>query len=334
MGDFVLNSLSNNGGIKKSIETYIYVRAYILFLKGVNVMASQESLLVRTYLMAAKASQTAGTDIETARQGLETLSALTPIAQDINVKKTSMDGIHAEWVIAPNAVDDRVFLYLHGGAYIMGSCNTHRYLASKLSKSTGARVLVPEYRLAPENPFPAAIEDAVKVYRWLLSSGVSPESIIIGGDSAGGGLTLATLLSLRDENEAMPALAVLLSPWTDMEGTGESMETRADVDPWLSPGASRATPVIYIRDLDPRHPLVSPIYADLSGLPSMLVHVGSDEILLGDSARLVDRARAAGVEVTFKVWDEMWHVFQTFAIPEGQQAIDEIGEFVLKHLEL
>ncbi|MFL6559042.1 MAG: alpha/beta hydrolase, partial [Bacillus sp. (in: firmicutes)] len=274
-------------------------------------MASPESVLVRQYLMAAKASQTAGTDIETARQGLEAFSALTPLAKDINVEKTSIEGIPAEWVTAPNAVEDRVFLYLHGGAYIMGSCNTHRYIASKLARSTAARVLVPEYRLAPENPFPAAIEDAVKVYRWLISSGFAPDKIIIGGDSAGGGLTLATLISLKDEEEALPALAVLLSPWTDMEGTGESMETRADVDPWLSPDASRTTPALYIRDMDPRHPLVSPIYADLSGLPTMLVHVGNDEILLSDSARLVDRARASGVEITFKIWDEMWHVFQT-----------------------
>jgi monoterpene epsilon-lactone hydrolase len=296
-------------------------------------MASQESVLVRQYLMAAKASQTAGTDIETVRQGLEALSTLTPAAPDIIVEKTNREGIHAEWVIAPNAVEDPVFLYLHGGAYIMGSCNTHRYLASKLSRSTAARVLVPEYRLAPENPFPAAIEDALKVYRWLISTGIGPENIIIGGDSAGGGLTLATLLSLKDEDEALPALAILLSPWTDMEGTGESMETRADADPWLSPDASRVTPALYLRDVDRRHPLVSPIYADLSGLPSMLVHVGNDEILLSDSSRLVNRARAAGVEVTFKVWDEMWHVFQTFAIPEGQQAIDEIGEFVRKHFD-
>ncbi|WHY64654.1 alpha/beta hydrolase [Neobacillus sp. SuZ13] len=294
-------------------------------------MASQESLLVRQYLMTAKASQTAGTDIEIARQGLESFSSLTPVAPDIIVEKTKIEDIPAEWVIAPNAVEDRVFLYLHGGAYIMGSCNTHRYLASKLSQSTAARVLVPEYRLAPENPFPAAIEDAVKVYRWLISSGIAPDNIIIGGDSAGGGLTLATLLSLKGEDEALPALAVLLSPWTDLEGTGESMETRADVDPWLSPDATRAIPTLYTRDLDLSHPLVSPIYADLSGLPSMLVHVGNDEILLSDSARLVDRAREAGVEVTFKVWDDMWHVFQTFAIPEGQQAVDEIGEFVQKH---
>jgi epsilon-lactone hydrolase len=296
-------------------------------------MASQESLLVRQYLQMSKANQSPEANIETARQGLEALSALTPVAQDITVEKVEIEGIAAEWVTAPNAVENRVFLYLHGGAYIMGSCNTHRYLASKLSRSTAARVLVPEYRLAPEHPFPAAIEDAVSVYRWLLNSGVSSKNIVIGGDSAGGGLTLATLLSLKDAGDPLPTLAVLLSPWTDMEGTGESMVTRAEVDPWLSPDATRLTPALYIRDLDPRHPLVSPIYADLTGLPSLLVHVGNDEILLSDAARLVDRARAAGVEVSFKVWDDMWHVFQTFAIPEGQQAIDEIGEFVTKHFE-
>lgn len=226
-------------------------------------MASQESIAVRQYLKAYMASQPAGFDLEASRKGLEMLASLTPIARDIRVEQTSIEGIHAEWVIAPNTVEDRVFLYLHGGAYILGNCNTHRALAAKLSRSTSSRVLVPEYRLAPEHPFPAAIEDAVLCYRWLISSGYKPEQIIIGGDSAGGGLSLSTLLTLREENDALPGLAVLLSPWTDLEGTGESMETRAATDPWLTPEASRATPVLYIRDLDRRHPLVSPIYADL-----------------------------------------------------------------------
>lgn len=296
-------------------------------------MASLESMAVRQYLKTYVASQPVGFDLEASRKGLEMLASMTPIAPDISIEKISIEGIPAEWVMAPNAVADRVFLYLHGGAYILGSCNTHRAIAAKLSRSTSSRVLVPEYRLAPENPFPAAIEDAVRCYRWLISSGFKPEQIVIGGDSAGGGLTLSTLLSLKNAGDALPALTVLLSPWTDMEGTGESMETRAAVDPWLTPEASRATPVLYIRDLDLRHPLVSPIYADLVGLPPMLVHVGNDEILLSDSARLVDRARAANVEISFKVWDDMWHVFQTFEIPEAQQSIYEIGEFVVKHMD-
>jgi monoterpene epsilon-lactone hydrolase len=301
-------------------------------MRGEIEMASPESLMIRQYLKSFSANQTQDLDLQAARKGLEALSALTPVAPDVNVEKTTIEGIPAEWITAPNALENRVFLYLHGGAYIMGSCNTHRYLASKLSRSTAARVLVPEYRLAPENPYPAAIEDAVRVYRWLISSGFAPEKIVIGGDSAGGGLTMATLLSLKDAGDPLPSLTVLLSPWTDMEGTGESMESRKDADPWLSPEPTRTSPVLYIRDLDPRHPLVSPIYADLKGLPPMLVHVGNDEILLDDSVRLVDRAREAGVDVSFKIWDDMWHVFQTFAIPEAQQAIDEIGDFVVKKL--
>ncbi|WHY88734.1 alpha/beta hydrolase [Neobacillus novalis] len=295
-------------------------------------MASPESMMVKQFLKASTANLSTEFNLEAARNNLEALSGFTPIAPNIKVEKTTVEGVPAEWVTAPNAKEDRVLLYLHGGAYIMGSCTTHRYLASKLSQSTETRVLVPEYRLAPEHPYPAAIEDAVRAYRGIISSGVSPEKIIIGGDSAGGGLTLATLLSLKEAGDTLPALTVLLSPWTDLEGTGDSMQTRADADPWLQPEPISATAALYIRDLDPRHPLVSPIYADLSGLPPMLVHVGNDEILLDDSVRLVDRARAAGVEVNFKIWDDMWHVFQTFAIPEGQQAIDEIGEFVIQQL--
>ena len=296
-------------------------------------MASQESLAVRKMLKEIKDTPQAGFDLKAARQGLETLSGSYSIAPDIKVEKVTVEGIPAEWVVAPNAVVNRVFLYLHGGAYIMGSLNTHRDLAAKLSRSTATRVLVIDYRLAPENPFPAAVEDAVKSYRWLVSSGIAPEQIIIGGDSAGGGLTLSTLLSLRETGDTLPASAVLLSPWTDLEGTGESMITRAEIDPWLSPEASRATPVMYIQDMDPRDPRVSPIHADLSGLPSMLVHVGNDEILLDDSVRLVERARAAGVDVTLKVWEDMWHVFQSFPTPEAQQAVDEIGTYVVQKLD-
>lgn len=291
-------------------------------------MPSQESIMVKQMLKASVTNQTQEFNLESARQGLEALSAFTPVAPDVKVEKITVEGIPVEWVTSPNAKEDRVFLYLHGGAYIMGSCNTHRFLASKLSRSTASRVLLPEYRLAPENPYPAAVEDALTAYRWLVNSGVSPENIIIGGDSAGGGLTLSTLLSLKEAGDQLPALVILLSPWTDLAGTGESMETRKDADPWLKPEASRATPVLYIRDLDPRDPHVSSIYADLSGLPPMLIHVGNDEILLDDSIRLVDRARAAGVEASLKIWDDMWHVFQTFNIPEGQQSIEEIGEFV------
>jgi len=295
-------------------------------------MASHESQVVRELLSQQKRAAQAGAQqtIEEQRRGLEAMGEMIPFAPDVTVDKTSVGRIPGEWVAAPSAVGNRVFLYLHGGAYYMGSCASHRDLAARLSRATASRVLVIEYRLAPEHLFPAAVEDAVAAYRALLDSGVNADRIVIGGDSAGGGLTMATLLTLRDEGDPLPAAAVLLSPWTDLEGTGDSMETRAAFDPWLDPTGIRAAAKIYIRDLDPRHPLVSPIYGDLHGLPSMLVHVGRDECLLDDSVRLVDRAQVADVDVTLKIWDDMWHVFQSFAakVPEGQQAIEEIGEYV------
>jgi acetyl esterase/lipase len=302
-------------------------------LKGAYKMASQESLLIRQFLKQSTTKQTGEFNLEKARQGLEKLSGLTQLDSDITVEKLLVEGIPAEWVFAPNAESDKVFLYLHGGAYIMGSLNTHRNLVAKLSRSTGMRVLVIDYRLAPEHPYPAAVEDAVCAYRWLLSSGFAHEKIVIGGDSAGGGLTLAALLSLKDAGTIRPATTILLSPWTDLEGTGESMVTRKELDPWLSPDSTRAVSAMYSGEHDLHHPLISPIYSDLTDLPPMLIHVGNDEILLDDSIRLAERAKNAGVDVTLKVWDDMWHVFHTFPIPEAKLAIDEIGEYVIVELE-
>jgi len=294
-------------------------------------MPSPESLVVKQQLRQSIAAR-AGKKftIEEMRQNLEAMMANVALAEDIKVEQVAIDGIPAEWVSAPLAAKENVFLYLHGGAYCLGSCNTHRDLAARISRATFMRVLVIEYRLAPEHPFPAGLEDAVAAYRHLVSSGILPENIVIGGDSAGGGLTLATLQTLRDAGEALPASAVLLSPWTDLEGTGASMETRREADPWLNPEASRATPAIYIGDWDRKHPLISPLYADFTGFPPMLVHVGNDEILLDDSVRLVENARNANVDVTFKIWDDMWHVFHSFAphVPEAREAIEEIGDYV------
>jgi acetyl esterase/lipase len=295
-------------------------------------MASQESMFIRQMLKASVANQKPGMSLEEARKGLEALTSLTPLAGDIKVEPLTVEGMHAEWVSAPNAKEDRVFLYLHGGAYIMGSCKTHRDLASKISRASASTVLVIEYRLAPENPYPAAVEDALAAYRWLLKSGVSPEKLAVGGDSAGGGLTMSLLLSLKEAGDPMPAAAVLISPWVDLEGSGESMMSRAELDPWLKPLESKAAPALYIGELDRRDPIVSSIYADLKGLPPMLVHVGDHEILLDDSVRLVNKAREDGVEVNFKIWDEMWHVFQQFAMPEAAEAIAEIGQFVEEKL--
>jgi acetyl esterase/lipase len=204
-------------------------------------------------------------------------------------------------------------------------------MVSRVSRATAARALLVEYRLAPENRFPAAVEDALTGYRWLISNGADPARMVIAGDSAGGGLTVATLVALRDAGDRLPAAGVCISPWLDMEAKGESMKTRVDRDPWIDPGHIKLGAEMYLGEGgDRRNPLANPLHADLTGLPPLLVQVGDSEVLLDDSTRLAERAKAAGVDVTLEVWDEMVHVFQGFAfmLPEGQQAIDRIGEFV------
>ncbi len=267
------------------------------------------------------------------RAFMEAVTWMFPVPEDVKREPVNAGGIPGEWIAAPAAAPERVIYYLHGGYYVIGSINTHRQMVSRLSRAAGARALAIDYRLAPENPFPAAVEDASAAYRWLLSTGVDPARVVIAGDSAGGGLTVATLVALRDAGDPLPAAAVCLSPWVDMEGLGESMTTKADLDPMIQPGDIQEGAKAYLGGADPRTPLAAPLYADLTGLPPLLIHVGSSETLLDDSTRLAQRAKAAGVDVNLQVWDEMIHVFQFFAamLPEGQQAIDRIGEFIRKH---
>jgi acetyl esterase/lipase len=241
-----------------------------------------------------------------------------------------VDGTPGEWISTPTATNGLTILYLHGGGYVIGSINTHREMISRLARASGARALAIDYRLAPEHPFPAAVEDATKAYRWLLKQGVPSEKIVVAGDSAGGGLTVATLVALRDAGDRLPAAAVCISPWTDLAITGETMVTKADVDPMIRAEDARGGAARYHGETDPRHPLVSPLYADLSGLPPMLIQVGTSEVLLSDSTRLAERAEEAAVDVTLEPWEEMIHVWHFFAfmLPEGQQAIERIGEYV------
>jgi acetyl esterase/lipase len=197
------------------------------------------------------------------------------------------------------------------------------------------RALVLDYRLAPEHLFPAAVEDATAAYRWLLAQGIQPERIVIAGDSAGGGLTLATALALRDAADPLPAALVCIAPWTDLAATGASLKTRARLDPSLSPNGIAAAGLRYVGpDGDARAPLASPLYANLRGLPPLLIQVGDHEILLDDSKRLAERARAAGVNVTLEIWPEMWHVFQALAgyLPESDRAIAKIGSYMRARL--
>jgi acetyl esterase/lipase len=243
-------------------------------------------------------------------------------------------GVPAEWVVAAGAGGDRVLLYLHGGAYQIGSPATLRYMIAQLSAAAKARVLSVDYRLAPEHPFPAAVDDAVAAYRWLLAKGTDPAVIAFAGDSAGGGLALGTLVALRDAREPLPAVAVVMSPWTDLALTGESLQTRAAVDVMIKPAGMAETAATYLAGQDPRHPYASPLYADLRGLPPVLIHVGDAEVILDDSTRFAARARDHGVDVTLVIWDEMPHVWHAFAglLPEADQAIERIGSWLAERM--
>jgi epsilon-lactone hydrolase len=257
----------------------------------------------------------------------------SPPEPDVRCEKVDADGVDAEWITAPGASNDRYVLYLHGGGYVIGSIKTHRDLMGRVSRAAKATVLGLDYRLAPEHPFPAAVDDAVAGYRFLLTQGAKPSRIAIAGDSAGGGLAAATLVAIRDAKLPNPGAGVLLSPWVDMEGIGESMTTRIDKDPAIRKESLVQMAQAYLQGKDPRTPLAAPLYANLQGLPPLLIQVGDAEVLLDDSARLSDRARAAGVQTKLEVWPEMihvWHLFASF-LPEGQQAIDSLGIFIVEH---
>jgi epsilon-lactone hydrolase len=241
-----------------------------------------------------------------------------------------VDGTPAEWIADEDADEDAVVLYLHGGGYVAGSIDSHRNLTGHLARAMRCRVLALDYRLAPEHPHPAAVEDATKAYRWLLAHGYDNRRIMISGDSAGGGLTVATLVALRDAGDPLPATAVAISPWVDMEGLGDSVTTRADADPMVTGGALKNIADLFLGpDGDAHDPLAAPLHADLSGLPPLLIHVGDAEVLLDDSTRLASRAEAAGVDVTLEVWPEMVHVWHASAgfVPESDAAIARIAEF-------
>ena len=272
--------------------------------------------------------------IEMLRERFGKLADFLPTPDDARCEKVDAGGVAAEFVAAPGADDGRCILYLHGGGYTIGNVDTHRALTYNLSKASGARVLSMDYRLAPEHPFPAAVDDAVAGYRWLLERGIPAGRMAIAGDSAGGGLTVAALLALRDQDVALPAAGVCFSPWVDMEATGKSMQSRAAVDPMVQKDALLVHAARYLGGADPKHPLASPLHADLGGLPPLFIQVGDAETLLYDATRLTERARAAGVEVELEVWDDMIHVWQLFApmLSEGRDAIDKAGAYIATKL--
>ncbi len=264
------------------------------------------------------------------KQMEEEIAAFFPLPADVVMQPVDAAGIPGAWLDISGGGSKGLLFFLHGGGYMSGSIKTHQEMVSRICRAAGCRGFLIDYRLAPEHPFPAAVEDAVAGYHWLLDQAVAPSRMIIAGDSAGGGLTLATLVALRDAGSPMPVAAICMSPWTDLEGLGESVTTRAEQDPLVTPEELRIDAKMYLGDADTRNPLASPVHADLHGLPPLFIHVGDAEILLSDSTRVADKAKAAGIDVSLEVWDEMIHVWHLFAsiLPEGQQAIEQLGEFI------
>jgi len=270
-------------------------------------------------------------DIRRIRRRWSRIGHVMMTAIGVRVEPDRINGLYVEWLTPKGRMDGKLLLYLHGGGYVVGSCDMYRQFVSHLARAGQIRTLLPEYRLAPEHRFPAAIDDSVALYRSLLAMGIKAGDIIIAGDSAGGGLTVATLLALRDAGEPLPAAAVLLSPFLDLTGSGESMRTRAAQDPFFRAEDLPDVADLYCEPHQRGFPLVTPVFADIEGLPPMFIQVGDDEILLSDSERIADACIAAGIAVELEIWPEMWHVFQMFVgkMPEARHAVNKIGQYIL-----
>jgi acetyl esterase/lipase len=296
-------------------------------------MASIQNKIIRLWFRKNKFLTNKKYTPQEMRARAEQMHWIFRVHRDVKVTPISAGTVPAEWLLPKVATGDATILYIHGGAWYMCSPRTHRGMVSHIAQASGVRALSIDYRLAPENPFPAALEDCVSAYEWLLSQGVRADQIVVAGDSAGGNLTLALLLALRDVGKPSPGAAVALSPATDMTGSGESYITRRDLDPILANLGGTTITKDYTGRHDLREPYISPLFADLHGLPAILIHVGDHEVLLDDARRFGEKATTAGVDIQVKVWPEMFHVFQLFVpwMPEARLAVQEIAAFIRAH---
>ena len=281
-------------------------------------------------LRAKLASRVRSDDYRQRRKDMDAGFLQYSIARDVTVEPVAANGVRAQWTSTPHDNRDAAILYFHGGGYVIGSLDSHRHLVSEAGRAAKAWALALDYRLAPEHPFPAAVEDAVSGYRYLLSRGIRPGRIAIAGDSAGGGLVVAAMVAIRDAGLAQPACGWCISPWVDMEGIGETMSTKEAADPMVQRAGILEMAGLYLGGADPRSPLAAPIYADLRGLAPLLIQVGAAETLLDDAIRLAKAAGAADVRVDLQVWPEMVHVWHLFhpELKAGLRAIEQGGAYV------
>lgn len=255
------------------------------------------------------------------------------VPEDVSVEPVSANGVRAEWISTPGAANNAAILYLHGGGYVIGSLDSHRHLAAEAGREAGCWALALDYRLAPEHPFPAAVDDALAGYRYLLGRGIRPGRIAIAGDSAGGGLVVAAMVAIRDAGLPQPGCGWCISPWVDLEAIGDSMTGKAQADPTVQKAGILDMARLYLNGADPRSPLAAPLYAELSGLAPLLIQVGACETLLDDAIRLARVAGAADVYVDLQIWPEMIHVWHLFhpELTAGKRAIAAGGAFLRTH---
>jgi acetyl esterase/lipase len=273
-------------------------------------------------------------DYQQRRRDIDARGLAYKLAADVAVEPATANGVRAEWTMTPSDARDAALLYLHGGGYVIGSLDSHRHLVAEAGRAAGIAALALDYRMAPEDPFPAAVDDALAGYRYLLARGITPGRVAIAGDSAGGGLVVAAMLAIRDAAMPQPACGWCISPWVDMEASGETMASRAAADPTVQKAGILDMARLYLNGADPRSPLASPIYADLAGLAPLLIQVGATETLLDDALRLAKVAGAADVRIDLEIWPEMIHVWHLFhpELDAGRRAIDKGGAFIRAHL--
>jgi epsilon-lactone hydrolase len=298
-------------------------------------MINAKGLLLKSALRFMKQRSRKDPDVRLARTFAHVGLALKAPPSHIKMREPHGQFIKGEWLFSELSSPGRVVLYLHGGGYFFCSPKTHRSITADLADLTQSNVLALRYRLAPEHPFPAALEDAVQAYRWLLEMGYSPDAISIAGDSAGGGLALALLVYLRDHQVPLPCSCVCFSPWTDLAATGPSLDHNDKRCLMFSGDGIRRARMLYVGDSDPYNPLISPLYADLAGLPPLLIHVSDNEVLLDDSTRLAEKARRSKVDVELKIWQDLPHVWQLFKIslPESTASLRLAAGFLLRNLK-